>query len=399
MNGRTGAVSGKTKGGALVPMTNEQVLFQLLRYEICNTPLPEERLAFDPVALYRLSKHHDLAHLVADALSKHSLLPEDEKVRSAFERAQMTAVYREIQLTAATQRIRDAFREGRIPFVPLKGAIVRSFYPEPWMRTSCDVDVLIRENDLEKATQILTDIGFTTDGKQDFHDVSFYDGDVHLELHFNIRENIEQIDGLLSDVWDYTECFQDMEYRETPAFFLFHHVAHMSYHFVAGGCGIKPFLDLWLLRKNGFCEEDKIFPLLNACGLIPFYRAIGDLTDVWLEGKEHSDLTRQMEAYVLSGGVYGTSENGNATGAARKKGKFRYLWSLAFPSYRSMCVIYPSLRKKKVLLPFYYIRRFFAKLFGRDRKRVRSRWKATMGQDPGRIRSVEALLQAVGLNE
>ena len=380
-------------------MTTEQVLFLLLRYEICNAPLPEGDVSFDPVALYRLSRKHDTAHLVADALQKLSLMPEDEKVRSAFEKAQMTAVCREIRLTEATQRIREAFCRAEIPFVPLKGAVIRSYYREPWMRTSCDVDVLIHENDLNKATHVLTDIGFTTDGKQDFHDVSFYDGDVHLELHFNIREKMKRIDGLLADVWEYTERFDDMEYRESPEFYLFHHVAHMSYHFAAGGCGIKPFLDLWILRQNGFCEEEKIFPLLRQCGLIPFYLAVSELTDVWLEGKEHTELTRQMEAYVLSGGVYGNSENRNASGAARKKGRFRYLWSVAFPSYQAMRVLYPSLRKNKWLLPFCYIHRFFAKLFGRDRKRVRSRWKAVMDQDPGRIQSAETLFKAIGLNE
>ena len=188
-----------------------------------------------------------------------------------------------------------------------------------------------------------------------------------------------------------------MEYRETPEFFLFHHIAHMSYHFVAGGCGIKPFLDLWLLCKNGYCKEEKITPLLRRCGLISFYLSVSDLTDVWLEGKEHTELTRQMEAYILSGGVYGNSENSNAAGAARKKGRFRYLWSVAFPPYRTMRVIYPSLRKHKILLPFCNIHRFFSKLFGRDRKRVRSRWKAAMNQDANRIRSAEELLQAVGL--
>ena len=47
--------------------------------------------------------------------------------------------------------------------------------------------------------------------------------------------------------------------------------------------------------------------------------------------------------------------------------------------------------------PFCYIHRFFSKLFGKNRKRVRSRWKATMNQDPNKIRSTEELLQAVGL--
>lgn len=378
-------------------MTTEQILFHLLRYEICGTSLPEGDFSFDPVALYRLAKHHDMAHLAADALSKNHLLPEDEKIRAAFENAHMMAVYREIQLTTTTKRICEALQHGRIPFVPLKGAVIRSLYPEPWMRTSCDIDILIHEDDLEKASQELINVGFTTDGVRNYHDQSFFYGGVHLELHFNIQENMEQIDGLLADVWKHIEKIDDMEYRETPEFYLFHHIAHMSYHFVSGGCGIKPFLDLWTLRKNGYCVDEKITPLLRKCDLINFYLAVNDLTDVWLEGKEHTDLTRQMESYILSGGVYGNSENSNAAGAVRKKGKFRYLWSMAFPPFRTMRMLYPSLRKHKILLLFCYIHRFFSKLFGKNRKRVRSRWKATMNQDPNKIRSTEELLQAVGL--
>ena len=378
-------------------MTTEHFLFCLLRYEICGTPLPEEDLSYDPVALYRLAKHHDMVHLAADALSRNHLLPDEEPVRSAYEREQLMAVYREIQLTTTTKRICEAFQHGRIPFVPLKGAVIRPLYPEPWMRTSCDIDILIHEEDLAKATQELTDAGFTTDGVRNYHDMSFFYGGVHLELHYNVQENMKQIDGLLADIWKHTKQTDDMEYRETPEFFLFHHIAHMSYHFVSGGCGIKPFLDLWILQKNGYCKEEKVIPLLRKCGLITFYLSVKDLMNVWLEGKEHTDLTRQMECYILSGGVYGNSENSNAAGAARKKGKFRYLWSMAFPSYQVMRVLYPSLRKHKILLPFCYIHRFFSKLFGRDRKRVRSRWKAAMDQDTNRIQSAEALLQAVGL--
>ena len=252
-------------------LMTEQVLFHLLRYEICGVALPEEKFSFDPVALYRLAKHHDMAHLAADALSKNHLLPEDEKARSAFEREYMMAVYREIQLRTVTKRIQEAFQHGRIPFVPLKGAVIRPLYQEPWMRTSCDIDILIHEDDLKKASQELTDVGFTTDGVRNYHDQSFFYGGVHLELHFNIQENMEQIDGLLSVVWKYAEQHNGMEYRETPEFYLFHHIAHMSYHFVSGGCGIKPFLDLWILRKNGCCIEEKIIPLLRKCGLIAFY--------------------------------------------------------------------------------------------------------------------------------
>lgn len=378
-------------------MTTEQILFCLLRYEICGVALPAEDFSYDPDALYRLAKHHDMAHLVADALSKNGILPENENLKNAFERAHMLAVYREIQMRAVMQKIREIFCREKIQFVPLKGEVIRSLYPEPWMRTSCDIDILIHEEDLKKAMQVLTAAGFITDGKRDYHDISFFFGGVQLELHFHIRENIAQIDGLLSEVWENIEKKSDMEFFETPEFYLFHHIAHMVYHFLSGGCGIKPFLDLWLLRKSGDYSDEKIMSLIRKCDLVPFYLSVNHLTDVWLEGKAHTELTRQMEFYILSGGVYGISENSNAVGAVRRKGKFRYLWSVAFPSLEMMRFLYPRLRKYPVLLPFYYAHRFFSKLFGKNRKRVRARWKSAMDQNLDQIQSAEALLQAVGL--
>ena len=378
-------------------MTTEQVLFCLLRYEICGVALPTENFSYDPDALYRLAKHHDMAHLVADALSKNGILPENENLKNAFERAHMLAVYREIQMRAVMQKIREIFCREKIQFVPLKGEVIRSLYPKPWMRTSCDIDILIHEEDLKKAEQALTEAGFTTDGKRDYHDISFFFGGVQLELHFHIRENIEQVDSLLSEVWKNVAEKSDMEFLETPEFYLFHHIAHMAYHFLAGGCGIKPFLDLWLLRKSGDYSDEKIMSLIRKCDLVPFYLSVNHLTDVWLEGKEHTELTRQMESYILLGGVYGISGNSNAVGAVRRKGKFRYLWSVAFPSLEMMRFLYPRLRKYPILLPFYYVHRFFSKLFGKNRKRVRARWKSAMDQNPDQIQFAEALLQAVGL--
>ncbi|MBO4954226.1 MAG: nucleotidyltransferase family protein, partial [Clostridia bacterium] len=36
-----------------------------------------------------------------------------------------------------------------IDFMPLKGAVIRQYYPEPWMRTSCDIDIHVKKDRLE----------------------------------------------------------------------------------------------------------------------------------------------------------------------------------------------------------------------------------------------------------
>ncbi|MBO4594615.1 MAG: hypothetical protein J5697_02805, partial [Clostridia bacterium] len=93
----------------------------------------------------------------------------------------------------------------------------------------------------------------------------------------------------------------------------------------------------------------------------------------------------------------------SAVGAATSKGKRRYLLRIAFPPYKVMRNIYPSLVKHKILLPFCYIHRIFVKLFGKDRKAVKKRnkerIKITMSQSKENISSVTKLLTDLGLNK
>ena len=46
----------------------------------------------------------------------------------------------------------NALEKAQIPFVPLKGSVIRKYYPEAWMRTSSDIDVLVHKEDVEKTT-------------------------------------------------------------------------------------------------------------------------------------------------------------------------------------------------------------------------------------------------------
>lgn len=372
-------------------------IFSLIRNEIYCEPLPSD-FEYDIKKVFSISRRHDIAHLVGDALLCNKLLPEGkiaEKVRGYV----INAVYRYEQQNAEYEIICKCFQENEIDYVPLKGLVIRKLYPEPWMRTSCDIDILVREKDLERAGKVLKANGFLTDGKINYHDISFYHGDIHLELHFNICENIKQLDGLLSQVWDYVERFKGHEYREIPEYYVYHHIAHMAYHFLSGGCGIRPFIDLWILREQQFYDEEKLLPLLEKSNLVKFYKAIVKLMSVWMDGEQHDDTTLRMEKYVLIGGVYGTAANSYSVGAASSKGKKKYLLKLAFPRYEIMCIIYPSLKKHKILLPFCYLHRIFIKTIGKDRKRAKKRITDTMSQSKEKIEEINFLLNELELKK
>ncbi len=379
-------------------MLVDELLFCLLRNEFSGEPLPDEALSFRDPRLFRLAKMHDVCHLAADALIRNELLPDDDPLTGEYNRELMTAAYREIRIREITGRIRTVFQREEIPFIPLKGTVIRELYPEPWMRTSCDIDVLIHKEDLSCAVARLEDDGFTTDGEEHYHDVSLFRSGVHLELHYNILEEMEQIDGLLAKVWEYSAVAEGVEYSEEPAFYAFHHIAHMSYHFLHGGCGLRSVLDLWIMRQKNFFEERELMPLLEQCGLVRFYRCVCALADRWFDGQETADAFSEAAGkYILSGGVYGARESEQAVDIAKKKGRIPYLLGQVFLPYREMCSLYPVLKRFCLLLPFCYVHRVFKKMFGRDRKESWGKVNRTIRQDSSKIKSMDSMMKELGL--
>ena len=379
-------------------METAELLFEILRSEVNGKPVDTELFrGYDPDQLYKIAQKHDLTYCAADALTKAGLLPKEVPAYDSFMKKQASIIIRTVRIEEAIERIKETLNGAKIPFVPLKGARIRAMYPDKMMRSSCDIDILVREEDLDRAVSTLVDHDFTTDGKREYHDISLYSGKIHLELHFNICENMEDIDVLLKRVWEFAEPVSEFEYHEKPEFFVYHHLAHMKYHFVRGGCGIRPFLDLFVMRKAGFYEEEKLAELLETVGLNAFYQAVLQVIGVWFEGAPQTELTQKCEEYILRGGVYGSMENSVAAQSAVQNGRIKNVWSILFPGYESMCNYYPVLKEKKILLPFYYMKRIVSKVFGKSSKRVRNRMRTVVLQDQKRIDSVEDLLIKMGI--
>ena len=363
-----------------------KTVIDCIKYEICGQNekivLPEVSARF-LIEVYKLSKAHDVAHLVGDALNKSGVfenLPADideneraaiSKVKEKFDEQIFTAVYRYENINYELERLKETLEEAEIPFIQLKGSVIRLYYPEPWQRTSCDIDVLVKEKDADKASKVLAERLQYKINEKGQHDVSLFSpSNIHVELHFKLMDiEFKQVSAL-SDVWSGREVepVSEYEYTMSNELFLLYHIYHMAKHFVHGGCGVKPFIDLWIIKNKIGFDGGKAQKMLQGSGLLAFYERSIDLMSVWFEGKEHSEITQEMENYILQGGVYGTLEQQLAMSQNKKGGKFRHLLSKIFLSYEQMKVYYPSLKKCPILFPFYQVRRWCRILFCGGRK-------------------------------
>lgn len=341
-------------------------LFLLLRSAVNGELLSEsEKGTLSSESLSKaaeLARKHDVVHLLALGLKKNGLLNENGR---ALENEIFKAVYRYERSERELEKICGVLEGEKIAYVPLKGAVIRRYYPEPWMRTSCDIDVLVDEDRLEKAASALVSkLGYKRE-KKNYHDVSLISqGGVHLELHFNICENMENIDLVLANYADYMVNDGGYRYRFTDEFFIFHQFAHAAYHFMHGGCGIRAVSDLKILERALGINSSSCTELLDKCGILTFANELERLADVWFGNGEYTDVTSRMGEYILLGGAYGTGSNMLAIQQQKSGGRFKYTLSRLFLPYNSLKEQYPCLEKHKWLLPVIQMRRWGRLLFG-----------------------------------
>ena len=346
--------------------TVEKVFFALIRFEINGEELCEDiKNLITPEmlpALFKLSKRHDLAHLIGDALDKNGLLPDGTEAQKRFLQERNMAVYRYEQIQYEYEQICDALEKAKIPFIPLKGSVIRSFYPEPWMRTSCDIDILVKEENLSSAIAALVNNLEYVQGEKCFHDVSLMSpSNVHLELHYNLIEKDDKMDVLLEVVWDNVHSNKKsmMHLMQAP-YMIFYLFAHMKHHFLKGGCGVRAFLDIYLLLDRSKLNYSGFEELCEKGGILKFARESINLAFAWFSKEESKEFNEVMHDFILTGGVYGQVENKVLLQQAKKGNRFKYLCSRIWLPYKWLKYSYPSLEGKRWLTFFYQIRRWFS---------------------------------------
>ena len=379
-----------------------RAMMELIAGEVCGKTIdksPCELTDDELIQIYGLSKSHDLAHLVGNALIKNGLITNDA-IKAKFQHQILLAVYRYEQLNYALARLKSALNGAEIPFIPLKGSVIRQYYPEPWMRTSCDIDVLVKEQDVSRAMDVLLKC---FDGKnitQTHHDIAFMtSGNVHIEVHHSLIEGgrIGTAEKPLEDIWDYAEPTDgSFERLLRDDMFYYYHLAHMAKHLEGGGCGVRPFLDLWLLEHTKHDEEKRAVLLENG-GLNTFAGVASQLAARWFDGKEAGETALELEKYLIGAGAYGSHENHAAVKQVQKHSKASYILMRIWLPYRDLKLMYPLLDRYPVLLPVYECKRWCRLLKPSVFKRKTKELRTISGVSDAKIDRTGKLMNTLGL--
>lgn len=386
-------------------MKEEALLFALLRHTVCGQPLKEDVTdSLTPELLssvYVLSQKHDLAHIVGHGLTKLGALGEDP-VSQKLKKTAMQAVYRYMQMDYAYAQLCGGLEAAGLPFLPLKGSVLRTHYPEAWMRTSCDIDLLVKEENVKPVIDCLTDkLQYQYKGRYLCEHSLYSPNGIHLEVHSDaeIMQSNEAQMQVLHNLWSAVSpedgCIWKLAMPDAQ--FYYYHIQHMAKHFSSGGCGVRSFLDIWILNHRMDHDREKRELLLKAGGLLPFARAAEKLSEVWFAGEAGDELTAGMADYVLGAGIYGSMENMVANRQSRKGGKLGYILSRLFVPYAVLKKGYPILERHKWLLPVYQVVRWVKMLVTGRAKRSAEELRLNASMDGEKVKKTAELMRRLEL--
>lgn len=382
-----------------------ETIIALIGSEVCggtlslrmDSPLTDGDFA----QMYSLAKNHDIAHILGSALANNGLLAGSSMDNIYREQIYYTA-FRYENLKFAFEKVCGVLEKAKIPYIPLKGAVIRDLYPQPWMRTGCDIDILVHEEYAENAANIITEsLGYQNAGRGK-HDIQILSTEkIYVELHFSLLEEDASpaMAKVLAKAWEHAKPAEEGKYRYEldDAMFYFYHIAHMAKHFIGGGCGIRPFLDLWLLGNSENYDTPETAALLKKAKLTDFAREARKLSEVWFSGAEHDEVTKIMEEFIISGGCFGSKETKMLSDQQKAGGRLRHIISRIFVPYDDLKGQYPIIKKYRFLTPLCEICRLFTLLFGRRKNFRKNYIENLMGVPEKHLEDIDYLFKKTRL--
>ncbi|MBE5937537.1 MAG: hypothetical protein E7265_05860 [Lachnospiraceae bacterium] len=287
---------------------------------------------------------------------------------SDSERDKLRGIVLRSMLKASMQlqevKVLDAkFEEEQIVNQPMKGAILRLIYPSPEMREMSDLDILIAENDMDRAVTVLLDCGYVLKESIKHHDIYVKKPFMVVEAHRAMYD--KTVDKNQNRYFDnFSKTHVAKGHKVTHEFgiedFYVYMMAHMAKHFYQTGCGIRHLVDIYVYlgHYGSSIDREYVDRELEECGILTFTRHMEKLAFDWIDGKDTESLYSEIFLYMIDAGIYGKDENGiwNKFADEEKNGKTLSRGRLKrwyfFPPLYYMSEYYPYLAEKPWLLPW-----------------------------------------------
>ena len=313
---------------------------KLLRYVLKGDvpTLPDD---IDFYKLYEFGRSHGVENMLYVGLKGLNIdVPKD--VFQKFYYSYLMSIKIDTLQTMELEKIGKAFEDAGIDYIPLKGSVVKYFYPMPNYRKSGDVDVLVRRNKLESARAVVENEGYKFNYIYENHGVHYEftkSTFFHFELHRKLVGDDDRSQALLSKAWNYAKLKSGTShtYGFDINFLYVHLIAHIAKHLRYGGAGLRLFGDIWIMQSKNMIDKTKVRQYLEKANLSEIEEYTVKLAERWfLDKKDNDKVLNKLELFVFRGGSFGTVSqklNMASFGQADSKQFKNKYWKKKFLSY------------------------------------------------------------------
>ncbi len=353
--------------------TNALAMTELV---ICslNGEKPKENFLkkLDLDGLFTVCQEHILTACVSYALESAGI------ENRQFMQAREKALRKNILLDFERNRILSRLEKEKIRYMPLKGSVIKDWYPKLEMRQMSDNDILYDSAYREKVREIMLDSGFSCGHFGKGNDDAYFKPPVcNFEMHNELFNSL--------DSEKFNKYYLDIEKRlvkdENNSFgyhfgsedFYIYITAHEYRHFVSGGIGVRYLADRYvILKKYGKSFNwEYIRRELEKLGIAGYECRSRKLSLKLFRRQELNGKERNLLDYYIFSGTYGNTENKVKNGIRKYGGgsKARYILRRIFPPMEQIKVWDNFFYRHKWLIPVLWIYRPLRGIF-RKRKQI-----------------------------
>ena len=321
------------------------------------TPDAQRVAAMDLSALYEAARTHMMTSIVAMALESAGIQDPD------FLSEEYSAIRKNVSFDAELEVLSRRLSEAGIWYMPLKGALMKDYYPRIGMRQMADYDILFDAPRGKDVRDIMLSLGYSVkeygSGHHDeYIKLPFYNFEMHRALIvqpdnravYRYYQNVK--DRLLPDE------SHPLRFRFTPEDFYVFHLAHEYKHYSGAGIGLRPGLDIYVYLKRFGDQLDRAYIAreLKKLGLTEFERASRELAMALYGDGTLTDEGRAMLQRHIGAGSFGSEENRVDQAVEQMGGgvsaKLRYMLRRIFVPREIIRDVYPFFWRHKLLIPF-----------------------------------------------
>lgn len=273
-----------------------------------------------------------------------------------------------IRKTALFEEERKALykymNERQISFLPLKGILINTLYPDYGTREFADNDILFDQKHKKEIKEFFVNRGYEVESYGKYvHDTYLkkpvYNFEMHRILFQDTSRNktMKVFENYYKDFLEHALVKDGYERKVSDEDFFLYFLCHFYKHYSNGGSGIRTLLDIRIyLIKHPDMDRNYLNQEYKKMNIQSFVDSILSLIDHLFLGKELSKEEKDILVSMVDSGTYGNIET-NVKNNMKKKTKTQYILSRIFPPLSFYKSTYPIAYYSIIGIPFVFLYR------------------------------------------